>query len=83
MTTKLICTLPLAAALAACAATDTTPEPKVVAGKDVICERTVPTGSTLPTLRCRTVERAQQDQDAAQKALSGGHQRPRVNGLGG
>lgn len=71
-----------AVALSACA-TSEPPEPKVVAGKDVICERTVPTGSALPTTRCRTVERAAADREDAQKSLGGGHQRGRVNGIGG
>jgi hypothetical protein len=69
--------------LSACAAAEPAAEPKLVGGKEVVCEYTVPTGSKLPTQRCRTADRATADRDDAQKALGGGHQRARVNGLGG
>lgn len=69
--------------LSACATAEPAPEPKLVGGKDVVCEYTVPTGTKLPTQRCRTAERAAADREEAQKALGGGHQRGRVNSLGG
>lgn len=70
-------------ALSACATSEPAAEPKLVGGKDVVCEYTVPTGTKLPTQRCRTADRAAADREDAQKALGGGHQRGRVNGLGG
>jgi hypothetical protein len=69
--------------LAGCATAEPAVEPKLVGGKDVVCEYTVPTGSKLPTQRCRTADRAAADREDAQKSLGGGHQRGRVNSLGG
>lgn len=69
--------------LSACATAEPAADPKVVAGKDVVCEYSAPTGSRLPTQRCRTVERSAADREDAHKSLGGGHQRARVNGLGG
>lgn len=51
--------------LAACASTSSAPAQQAVAAdKDVVCERETPTGTSLPTRRCRSLAQREADRRA-------------------